>query len=119
MITEHTYRVKRVKRIVDGDTVDLVLDLGFGIEICERFRLHGINAPESRGESKVEGKKSTEWLREEIMPHSDDGSLLVQSTKQGSFRRWLGTLYLVQGDGTMCNVNEKMVTEGFAVPYRK
>lgn len=75
-------------RVVDGDTVDLDVDLGFHIKIRERFRLTGIDAPEPRGATRVEGRAATAALKRLL----EGRQITVTSEKQGSFRRWLGSL---------------------------
>ena len=96
-----------VLNIVDGDTVDLEVDLGFNITMKDRFRLYGINAPEVRGAEKLEGRKSTEWLTAQLK--DQDLIIKTEKDKRGKFGRWLCTLYVNSKD-----LNLKMVEEGFA-----
>lgn len=105
------YRYKAwVKRVVDGDTVDCEVDLGFNIKTHIRFRLAGIDTPEIRGVEKEEGLKSKAYL---ISLIKNTDSIIVESHKTGKFGRWLGTLYIDE-----LNVNEDLVKNGYAKPYK-
>ena len=110
----YTYKIKKITKIVDGDTVDIDIDLGFQITISQRIRLKGINTPETKTLSKEEkekGLKAKEWLKQEL---SKDGEWVIETTKEDKYGRMLGTLYLV---GEPVTVNERMINEGLAVPY--
>ena len=85
-------------RVVDGDTIDVDIDLGFYVWIKkQRIRLLGIDAPETRGESRPQGLAATKYLTSLI-----DGQAIILRTVKGSdggdrddsFGRWLGTIYL-------------------------
>lgn len=114
-----------VDRLVDGDTVDLIVDLGFNIRIHERFRLKGIDTPEVRGKDRELGKEATEHLRYLIEDGLKDGDRLVVRTekmKKGKYGRWIGTLVLLPGSTpknvhglTGINLNEQMVKDGYAI----
>ena len=104
-----------VERVVDGDTVDVVLDLGFDILYKSRVRLYGIDTPESRTRNKDEkarGKMATAYLKQAI----SDGDKVVIQTKlkdsRGKFGRVLGDVVV---DGL--NINETMVENNYAVKY--
>ncbi|MEO9572429.1 thermonuclease family protein [Tateyamaria sp.] len=107
------YRATVVK-VVDGDTIDVDIDLGFYIWAKnQRIRLVGIDAPEPRGESRVEGKAATAFLKELI----EGKSIILRTFKgrdgadeRGSFRRWLGVIYLEGKD-----INQAMINAGHAV----
>lgn len=90
-------------KVVDGDTVDLSVDVGFHIEVNTRFRLADIDAPEIRGPEKVEGKKVKEWL----IGRLSQGKIQVESEKAGKYGRWLGTIFV---DGQ--NINQEMIELG-------
>ncbi len=102
-------------RIIDGDTVDCWIDLGFDIRIKERVRLAGIDAPETRTrdlEEKKKGLESKKWLEDNLEP-----SFILATTtynRTGKYGRTIGNLILK--DGT--NINEKMLQEGFAIVYK-
>jgi len=99
------YYVKVVK-VVDGDTLDLALDVGFGITVTHRFRLLGVDAPEVRGPSKDDGLASKKALGELVAV----GILSATVYKTDKYGRYLVELFLV--DGTV--VNSKLVASGFA-----
>lgn len=105
-----------IVRVVDGDTVDLIVDLGFGMRMQERFRLYGINAPESRTRDLAEkrlGKIATSYLISRIGSTTD---LRIRTFKdsKGKFGRYL--CVLMDDD---ININEEMVSRGFAEEYMK
>lgn len=110
----YQYKVKKIKRIIDGDTVDVEIDLGFSIIISQRIRLKGINAAETRTlipEEKEKGLKAKEWLIEQL---SREGEWIVETTKEDKYGRMLGILYLI---GDPVTVNERMLNDGIALPY--
>ncbi len=110
----YQYKIKKINKIVDGDTVDLDIDLGFGITISHRVRLKGINAAETRTldlEEKSKGLVAKEWLKKEL---SREGEWIIETTKEDKYGRYLGTLYCV---GDSVTVNERMLNEGIAEPY--
>jgi micrococcal nuclease len=119
----YEYRVEIVK-VVDGDTVDVDIDLGFGVWLKkERVRLFGIDTPESRTRDLVEkkhGLAAKNFLVKE-MKDADDVILATNKDAEGKFGRILGTLIGVHNnelDGEMrVNINEKMVDYHHAVAY--
>lgn len=110
-----SYRYKAtVSRVVDGDTVDLIIELGFHMTTKQRIRLLGIDAPEIRGSEKEAGRKSTAYLAGLLM--KDGGEIEVETVKTGKFGRWLGLLYV---DGLESSINTEMIKAGHAVEYAK
>ncbi len=108
------YKIKKITRVVDGDTVDVDIDLGFGITLSHRVRLKGINAAETKTlnlEEKKAGINARLWLEKEL---SKRGEWVIETTKEDKYGRILGTLYLT---GEPVTVNEKMLNEGIAKPY--
>ena len=115
--TEPAYLYRAVVvRVVDGDTIDVDIDLGFYVWIKkQRIRLFGIDAPEVTGETRQEGLAATEHLKSLI-----EGESIILRTVKGadggdrddSFGRWLGTVY--HGD---IDVNAEMIRSGHALPY--
>ncbi len=111
----YLYRAQ-VTRIVDGDTIDVDIDLGFYIWIRrQRIRLLGIDAPEVKGETKVAGNAAAEYLTSLI----EEKTVILRTVKgkddsdrHDSFGRWLGTIYLGGVD-----INNEMLRAGHAVPY--
>jgi len=107
------YKAK-VLRVVDGDTCDVMLDLGFNFFQKGRVRLVGIDTPESRTRDKVEkkyGLLSKQYLKDWVAkyPH-----ILVESSAKGKFGRILGNLY--DPTKTEC-FNEIVIRDHYAVPY--
>jgi micrococcal nuclease len=111
------YYVKKVENVVDGDTIDVVIDLGFDIMFASRVRLAGIDTPESRTKDKTEkalGLESKEYLKKAL---KDAQSVVIKTEKINSsekFGRILGWLY-VNGDTE--SVNDKMINDGYAWGY--
>jgi len=110
----YQYKIKKFNRIIDGDTVDVDIDLGFSITISHRVRLKDIDAAEVRTkdlEEKAEGIKARLWLEKEL---SREGEWIIDTYKEDKYGRILGTLYLV---GDSVTVNERMLNEDIARPY--
>lgn len=111
------YYVKKVTNVVDGDTIDVDIDLGFDISFSSRVRLAGIDTPESRTSDKAEkvlGLESKEYLKSKI---KDAKSVVIKTEKMDSsekYGRILGWVYL---DGSDVSVNEQMISEGYAWGY--
>ena len=112
----YEYKASLVK-IVDGDTIDVDLDLGFEVVLKkQRIRLQGINTPESRTrdlEQKKYGLAAKERLRE-LLEEAESIMVTTEIDKKarGKYGRILGTVF-----GDMTNVNNKLVDEGHAVTY--
>ena len=103
----------KVERVVDGDTVDVVIDLGFDIHFATRVRLYGMDTPESRTrnkDEKVRGYMSKDFLEEWM--EKDDVIIRTRRDKKGKFGRVLGEM-LVRGE----NINKLMIKECLAVEY--
>ena len=113
--TDFSYRVNKVIKVVDGDTIDVMLDLGFDIMYKSRVRLFGIDTPESRTRDKVEkkyGLMSKKFLQDELKSASKLSIKTYKGEETGKFGRILGDVFV---DGK--SVNMKMVKEGHAVQY--
>ena len=107
------YRCKLIK-VVDGDTIDVDIDLGFGVWLRnQRVRLYGIDTPESRTRD-LEEKKYGLAAKEFLTKWTGAGELTIKTHKdeRGKFGRILGEIYAFK-----TNVNDKMVYEHHAVPY--
>lgn len=101
-----------VRSVYDGDTFRADVDLGFDSWIMNAdFRLYGINAPEVRGDSRVDGQKSRDWLRDQI-PVGTEVVIHSIKDKKEKYGRYLAIIYLGER-----NLNEEMVSLGLAVPY--
>lgn len=106
----YTYKAK-LDRVVDGDTIDAHINLGFDITIHKRIRLAGIDTPESRTrdlEEKARGLASKDRLTELL----EGGEFILESKEVGKYGRVLGTLHVEE-----VNINKTLVDEGFAVEY--
>ena len=116
----YTYKIK-LDRVIDGDTIDAQIDLGFDISVKKRIRFKGINTPESRTrdlEEKAKGLAAKDRLKAIL-----EGAKTIQLTSHGvgKYGRCLGELHVDVVDGkeklTMENVNELLIKEGHAVKY--
>jgi len=114
----YEYRCKIVK-IVDGDTVDVDIDLGFGVWMHkERIRLYGIDTPESRTrdlDEKKYGLIAKSWI-EKFMPLGSTQTLITQKDKSGKFGRILGKFRVNDGSYDII-LNDWMITNHHAVAY--
>ena len=111
--TDFSYRVSKVTKVVDGDTIDVIIDLGFDIMYKSRVRLFGIDTPESRTRDKVEKKYGL--LAKEFLKSHLKGKIVIKTHKDsetGKFGRILGEIF-VNG----ININELMCKKGHAVEY--
>lgn len=111
----YTYFVKSVDRVVDGDTIDISIDLGFDLTKKERVRLAGIDTPEKRTKDLAEkkmGYQATEFLEMHLLEAT---KLTVKTEKDGKFGRMLGWLYKHEEDET--SINELMINKGYAWAY--
>jgi micrococcal nuclease len=113
----YEYHVKKVTNVVDGDTIDVEIDLGFDISFSSRVRLAGIDTPESRTTNKAEkilGLEAKEYVKSKIKDAKD---VVIKTEKMDSsekYGRILGWLFL---DGSKVSVNEQMIAEGYAWGY--
>jgi micrococcal nuclease len=111
------YYVKKVTKVVDGDTIDVEIDLGFDISFSSRVRLAGIDTPESRTADKMEkalGLEAKAYLKKEI---ESAKSVVIKTEKMDSsekYGRILGWVFL---DGSSVSMNEKMIEDGHAWGY--
>jgi len=114
----YEYRCKIVK-IVDGDTVDVDIDLGFGVWMHkERIRLYGIDTPESRTrdlDEKKYGLIAKSWI-EKFMPLGSTQTLITQKDKSGKFGRILGKFRVNDGSYDII-LNDWMISNHHAVAY--
>jgi micrococcal nuclease len=113
----YQYKAKLIK-VVDGDTVDALIDCGFSTFKKERIRLHGINAPESRTRDKKEKKRglaAKARLKELIKEGKNEFMVETTVDKKGKYGRLLGELFSSSGVGT--SYNETLVKEGHATEY--
>jgi len=113
----YEYFVEEVKNVVDGDTIDVVIDLGFDILFASRVRLAGIDTPESRTTDKAEkvlGLEAKEYLKKQL---KDAKSVVIRTEKMNSsekYGRILGWVYI---NGESESINNKMINDGYAWSY--
>jgi micrococcal nuclease len=104
-------------KVVDGDTIDASIDLGFDISLSKRIRLAGIDTPESRTrdlEEKALGLESKEWLKKALEGAKD---ILIKTELPGStekYGRIIGHLFI---NGQETSLNNQMITSGYALAY--
>ena len=123
---EFIYRVSSLEKVVDGDTIDVSIDLGFDVCTKQRVRLLGIDTPESRTRDLTEKKfgllskkKLREWCLKAVASEKDDIEIQLrcpEADSRGKFGRILAEVW-VSEDGEWTNVNKWMCDNGFAVPY--
>ena len=117
----YNFRVVEINRVLDGDTIDVTIDLGFDLFKKERVRVAGVDTPEKRTrdlEEKALGIDATNWLKEKLEGAlAGDDDLVIRTELVGGvgkYGRLLGWLYL--GDGDL-SLNEQMIEEGYAWAY--
>ena len=117
----YNFRVVKVNRVVDGDTIDVTIDLGFDLYKKERVRVAGVDTPEKRTRNKEEnllGIDATGWLKAKLEETiKGDEELLIRTELKGGvgkYGRLLGWLYVGESD---VSLNEQMITEGYAHAY--
>jgi micrococcal nuclease len=113
----YEYYVRKVENIVDGDTIDVLIDLGFDILFQSRVRLAGIDTPESRTKDlkeKALGIESKEYLKKAL---KDAKSVIIKTEKMDSsekYGRILGWVYI---NGDTVSLNDMMINDGYAWGY--
>lgn len=113
----YVYRIRDIHKVVDGDTIDADIDLGFDISLTKRIRLAGIDTPESRTadlNEKKYGIESKEWLKKRVEGAKD---ILIKTELPDStekYGRIIGHLYI---NGEEISLNNQMISEGYAWNY--
>ena len=113
----YIYRIRTISKVVDGDTIDADIDLGFDISLSKRIRLAGIDTPESRTtnvKEKAMGLESKEWLKKTLEGAKD---ILIKTELPDStekYGRIIGHLFI---NGQETSLNNQMIAEGYALPY--
>jgi micrococcal nuclease len=113
----YEYYVKKVEAVVDGDTIDVLIDLGFDILFASRVRLAGIDTPESRTKDLAEkklGLEAKEYLKLKL---KDAKNVNIKTEKMDSsekYGRILGWIFI---DDQTVSINEQMITDGYAWGY--
>ena len=113
----YIYRIKSVTKVVDGDTIDADIDLGFDISLTKRIRFAGIDTPESRTtnvKEKAMGLESKDWLKKALEGAKD---ILIKTELPDStekYGRIIGHLFI---NGQETSLNNQMITSGYALAY--
>ena len=117
----YNFRVTEINKVLDGDTIDVTIDLGFDLYKKERVRIAGVDTPEKRTrdlEEKELGIDATNWLKEKLDGAiAGDDDLVIRTELVGGvgkYGRLLGWLYIGDVDSSL---NEQMIDEGYAWPY--
>ena len=117
----YNFRVTEIVKVLDGDTIDVLIDLGFDLYKKERVRIAGVDTPEKRTrnlEEKELGIDATNWLKKELEDVlAGDDELIIRTELHGGvgkYGRLLGWLYV--GDEQV-SLNEQMITQGYAHAY--
>ena len=117
----YNFRVTKINKVVDGDTIDVTIDLGFDLFKKERVRIAGVDTPEKRTrnlEEKALGIDATEWLKGQLTNTIKGDDELVIRTELvggvGKYGRLLGWLYVGESN---VSLNEQMIIEGYAHAY--
>ena len=117
----YNFRVTKIDKVLDGDTIDVTIDLGYELYQKERVRIAGVETPEKRTknlEEKELGIDATNWLKKELEDVlAGDDELIVRTELHGGvgkYGRLLGWLYV--GDEQV-SLNEQMITQGYAHAY--
>ncbi len=117
----YNFRVTEITKVLDGDTIDVTIDLGFDLFKKERVRIAGVDTPEKRTrnlEEKELGIDATNWLKEKLESTlAGDDELTIRTELVGGvgkYGRLLGWLYVGESN---VSLNEQMITEGYAWEY--
>jgi micrococcal nuclease len=113
----YDYNVKKVLKVVDGDTIDVDIDLGFDISLTKRVRLAGIDTPESRTTDKAEkalGLEAKDYLKHWVTGASN---IVIKTELPDSTEKYGRILGWVYVDGDTISVNDHMINDGYAWGY--
>jgi micrococcal nuclease len=113
----YEYYVRKVENVVDGDTIDVLIDLGFDILFQSRVRLAGIDTPESRTKDlseKALGLEAKEYLKKYF---KDAKSVVIKTEKMDSSEKYGRILGWVYVNGDTVSLNDKMINDGYAWGY--
>ena len=113
----YEYYVRKVENLVDGDTIDVLIDLGFDILFQSRVRLAGIDTPESRTKDLKEkslGLESKEYLKKAL---KDAKSVVIKTEKMDSSEKYGRILGWVYVNGDTVSLNDMMINDGYAWGY--
>ncbi len=110
----YEYKAK-LDRVIDGDTIDVVVDLGFYTKVKERLRLAGIDTPEVYGAKKnskeyQKGVEAKEYVEKRLQENNNE--MIIKTDKVGKYRRWIALIFLEDSKKTL---KQELVEKGFAV----
>ncbi len=116
------YRAKIVK-VIDGDTLDVVIDVGFNMTTTQRVRLLGINCPEIKGVTRGDGLRAKDYTEKWVAgikqvhsnPSNDEWPFVIETSKDDAFGRWLARIYKSE-DQIKTSLNSDLLLSGNAVP---
>jgi len=114
----YIYRIKQITKVIDGDTIDADIDLGFDISLSKRIRLAAVDTPESRtsdANEKKYGLESKEWLKHKV---ENAKNILIKTELPDStekYGRIIGHLFINDQETSL---NDQMVVEGYAWTYK-
>lgn len=105
-----------VTKVIDGDTFEAIVDLGYYVKVTQTFRLLGLNTPEIKGVEKSQGLIAKDFVTNEIL----NKEIYITSQKTDTFRsRWLATVYYTSNEGQEIELNTYLLDKGFASVYIK
>ena len=112
----YTYNAKLI-RVINGDTLDLEIDLGFDLNIKQRLKLYGVDTPDSRSSDLVVKKKGLDAKQRliDLLPKQFEVTTILN--KRGKYGRILGTIKIRDEKNNEININELLVDEGHAIRY--
>ena len=112
----YEYKLIKIHRVYDGDTIIVDLDVGFGIYTKQKLRLSNINAPELRGATLKEARVSRDFLKTSLENALNSKKSIIIKTKKdrkGKYGRYLAEIFIDN-----ISINEEMITLGYAVRYK-
>lgn len=116
MIQEDYIYNAKVLRVIDGDTIDVSIDLGFRAWRTERLRLLGVDTPELNAKDPVIREHAVK-ARDFVQWKVDQKDIVIRTHKSDSFGRWLAEIFYMDSDKQI-NLCEQLLAEGLAVPYK-
>ena len=114
---QYTYRVASMDRVVDGDTIDFTIDLGFNVFTKQRVRLAGVDTPELRG-GTIESKAKAREAKNRVIQLLSEGEIFIttEKDKTGKYGRYLGRIFIVINENEF-ELGEVLLNEGLATSY--
>ena len=109
----YEYTIKEVIKVVDGDTLDILLDLGFDVQIKQRVRINRVDTPESVSKDPLERQLAADAKNFLISWLKDKKNIKIKTIKDDKYGRILGDIYSESGE---C-INDLLISDGYAWPY--